>query len=177
MLLAILLTASCKKSGKAKPVEPHVSAFAPLPAGPAPVLDDAATQPVFPREPPVVVIWRGGGDPPRTELGIRVWKNGRVRYTCGRGAMVAPERVAAMVDAFTRAGWNPATAKAAQVAPDPACISTSVQLSVATGPNDQPNDQQHAQRIDRRDSGCGPVPHEIQDAVEFVQSVVGPAPC
>lgn len=164
MLLAILLTASCKKSGKAKPVEPHVSAFTPLPAGPSPVVDAADTQPEFPREPPVVVVWRGGGQPPRTELAVRVWKNGRVRYTCGRGASIPPDRVAAIIASFTAAGWNPATAKAAEVALDPACVSTSVQLSSEAGQND------------RRDSGCGPVPYEIQDAVDFVRSVVG-APC
>lgn len=165
MLLATaLLLTSCKDKQSAKAV-PHVSAFAPLPAGPSPVLDAPGTKSEFPHEPPVVVIWRGGGEPPKTELGVRVWKNGRVRYTCGEGATLPPDRVAAMVAAFTQAGWNPATAPKDRAAPDSACVSTSVQLS------------SDGAAIERRDSGCGLVPYEIQDAVDFVQSVVGPAPC
>jgi hypothetical protein len=160
--VATLFAASCKKSGKAKPAEPHVSAFTPLPAGAAPVVDPAE-RPAFPHEPPVIVVWRGGGEPPKTELGLRVWKDGSVRYTCGRGAKLPAGRVGAMVAAFTAAGWNPAAAKE-PVAADPVCTSTSVQLTLDGA-------------TERRNSSCGSVPYEIQDAVDFVQSVVGPPPC
>jgi hypothetical protein len=163
VLLAVLLTASCKRSGKAKPVEPHVSAFAPLPAAGSPVADPPESPPAFPPGPPTIVVWRGGGEPPKTELSIRVWNDGRVRYTCGKGATLPPERVTEMVAAFEKAGWNPATAKE-NPPPDSQCVSTSVQLGIGLA-------------AERRDSGCGPVPYEVQDAVDFVQSVVGPAPC
>jgi hypothetical protein len=161
MLLATaLLLTSCKDKQPPK-AAPHVSSFSPLPAGAAPVADPAAA-PAFPQEPPLVVLWRGGGEPPKTELAVRVWKDGSVRYTCGRRAMLAPDRVVAMVAALTSAGWNPAAAKEPAAA-DPGCTSTSVQLSIDGA-------------TERRNSGCGPVPYEIQDAVDFVQSVVGPGP-
>jgi hypothetical protein len=162
MLLATaLLLTSCKDKQRPEAV-PHVSPFAALPAAAAPIADPAEPA-VFPREAPVIVVWRGGGEPPKTELGVRVWKDGSVRYTCGRRATLPPDRVAAMVAAFTTAGWSPAAA-AEPVAADPACIMTSVQLTVDGA-------------TERRNSGCGPVPYAIQDAVDFVQSVVGPGPC
>jgi hypothetical protein len=161
LLLSLVLLASCKDTQRAK-VAPHVTAFPSLPAGPAPAVDPG-DRPAFPQGPPVVVVWRGGGEPPKTELAVRVWSDGTVRYTCGRRAMISTDRVAAMVAAFTAAGWNPSTAKEPSAA-DPACISTSVQLSI-DGKNE------------RRNSACGTVPYEIQDAVDFVQSVVGPSPC
>jgi len=110
LLATAFLLTSCKDKQPSKAV-PHVSAFAPLPAGSAPVADPADGAPAFPPGPPSVVVWRGGGEPPKTELAIRVWSNGRVRYTCGKGATIAPERVTAMVVAFEKAGWNPAPAK------------------------------------------------------------------
>jgi hypothetical protein len=160
LLLTVLVLAGCKDKQPTK-VEPHVSAFPTLP-GAAPVVDPA-DKPAFPQEPPVVVVWRGGGESPKTELGVRVWRDGTVRYTCGRRATVATDRVAAMLAAFTAAGWNPAAAKE-PVAADPACTTTSVQLQLDG-------------KTERRNSGCGTVPYEIQDAVDFVQSVVGPGPC
>jgi hypothetical protein len=161
MLLATaLLLTSCK--GKQPEAVPHVSPFSPLPAGAAPVVD-TAERAVFPREAPMIVVWRGGGEPPKTEFGVRVWKDGSVRYTCGRRATLPPDRVAAMVAAFTKAGWSPAAAKD-PVTADPACTTTSVQLTIDGA-------------TERRNSGCGPAPYEIQDAVDFVQSVVGPGPC
>lgn len=163
MLLATaLLLTSCKDKQSPK-VVPHVSAFAPLPAAAAPVADPPESPPAFPPGPPAIVVWRGGGEPPKTELSIRVWNDGRVRYTCGKGATLPPERVTAMVAAFEKAGWNPATARE-HPPPDSQCVSTSVQLGIGLA-------------AERRDSGCGPVPYELQDAVDFVQSVVGPPPC
>jgi hypothetical protein len=163
-LVAMLAIPACKKSERAKPAGPHVSPFKVLAATPA-VLDAPGDKPAFPQEPPVIVIWRGsGGDTPSTELSLRIWKSGRVRYTCGRGGMLPPEHVAAIADGFAQAGWKPTAAEAPRSDPQPACTTTSVQL-VRDG------------LVERRDSGCDRVRADIQDAVEFVLAALGPQPC
>lgn len=164
-LIAMLATAACKKSERAKPAEPHASPFTPLAAAAPPALDGADEKPAFPQEAPVVVIWRGsGGDTPSTELSLRIWKGGRVRYTCGRGGTLPPERVAAISDGFVQAGWKPAAPDAPRADPQPPCKTTSVQL-MRDG------------MVERRDSGCDRVRDDIQDAVDFVLAALGPRPC
>lgn len=165
LLIAMLAPAACKKSERAKPAEPHVSSFKALaPAAPA-TLDAPGEKAVFPQEAPVIVVWRGsGGDTPSTELSLRLWKSGRVRYTCGRGGTLPPERIAAIADGFVQAGWKPAAANAPRTDPQPPCKTTSIQL-VRDG------------LVERRDSGCDSVRADIQDAVDFVLAALGPRPC
>lgn len=165
LLIAMLAPAACKKAERAKPAEPHVSPFKPLAAAAAPVLDGADEKPAFPQEAPAIVIWRGsGGDVPKTELSLRIWTDGTVRYTCGRTGKLAPDRVAAMVEAFTQAGWKPSNATERSIGPGLECSSTSVQLVKNS-------------YYERRDSGCGRVRDDIQDAVDFVLAALGPRPC
>ncbi len=165
LLIALLATSACKKSGRAKPVEPHVSPFKALAPAPAATLDAPGEKSVFPQEAPVVVIWRGtGGDTPATELSLRIWKSGRVRYTCGRGGRLSPERVAEIADGFAQAGWKPAAAEAPRAEPQPACMTTTVQLA-------------REGLVERRDSGCDRVRDDIQDAVDFVLAAIGSQPC
>jgi hypothetical protein len=120
----------------------------------------------LPQEPPAIVLWQGGGEPPRTILGVRVWQDGTVRFRCNLRGKLPPERVTAMVDTFDRAGWLPA-AGTPPVVPspaDPACITTSVQIT-------------RDGRSVRRDRSCGMTSDAIEDALAFIQTVVGPDPC
>ena len=166
-LIAILLvvsTASCKKSENAgPPPEPHVSKFEPLPAGPAATVDPSQAASPFPTEPPALVAWRGGGETPRTEISLRIWADGTVRFTCGKRGTLPPERVAAMLETFNRLGWTTG-APPPPVEQDPACITSSVQI-VRGG------------QTYRRNSPCSATISDEADAIAFVRSVVGVDPC
>jgi hypothetical protein len=162
VVIALVSSGACKKSERA--AEPHVSPFKPLLVGPVATVDAPEDRSTFPQEAPLIVIWRGsGGDTPSTELSIRIWASGRVRYTCGRGGTLMPERVAEIAAGFAQAGWKPTAAEAPRTEPQP-CVTTTVQLS-------------RDGKVERRDSGCGRVRDDIQDAVDFVQASIGPQPC
>lgn len=162
--ISLLVTAGCKSSEKAgPPPAPHVSKFAPLPAGPAATLDPSPEQAAFPAGPPVIVAWRGGGEKPRTEISLRIWADGTVRFTCGKRGALPPERVAAMLETFHALGWT-AGRPATPVEQDPACIISSVQI-VRDG------------TTYRRNSTCGAAVSDEADAIAFVRATVGADPC
>jgi hypothetical protein len=164
-LLVLMLAIGCKGSER-KAVPPRVSTLPPLAAAPTATIDPPNTPAEFPKEPPAIVLWQGGGEPPRTILSIRVWPDGTVRFPCNRRGMLPRERVTAMVDTFDRAGWLPpaGTPLAAPSNTDTACITTSVQL-------------ERDGRTVRRNSSCGMPSDAVDDALGFIQAVVGPDPC
>ncbi len=162
-LLLVMIAIGCKGAER-KAVPPRVSTLPPLAAAPTATLAPAGAPAEFPKEQPAIVVWQGGGEPPQTILGIRVWPDGTVRFRCNRRGSLSRERVAAMLDTFERAGWLPATAAAPPAPTDSTCITTSVQVARDT-------------RSTRRNSACGTIPDDIGDAVAFVQAVVGPDPC
>jgi len=164
LIAILLLTAGCKKSeNAAPPAAPHVSKFEPLPAGPAASVDPSQDVPAFPTEAPVIVAWRGGGETPRTELSLRIWADGTVRFTCGKRGALPPERVSAMLDTFDKLGWT-SGAPVPPVESDPACIISSVQIL-------------RGGTSYRRNSACGATISDEADAAEFVRSVVAIDPC
>jgi hypothetical protein len=164
-LLAIVMVLGCSRSEK-KPPPPHVSSLPPLPAAPYAAVDPPTAQPTFPRDAPAIVLWQGGGQPPRTILSVRIWADGTVRYRCNRRGVLPAERVSAMLDTFENASWLPPGSKIEQRANEvePNCITTSVQLT-------------RGDRATRRDSSCGEPNPSLDDAVTFIQAVVGPDPC
>ena len=164
-LLVLMLAIGCKGSER-KAVEPRVSTLPPLPTAPTATIDPPNTPPEFPKEAPAIVLWQGGGEPPRTILSVRVWPDGTVRFPCNRRGMLPRARVTAMVDTFDRAGWLPpaGTPPPAANTADPACITTSVQV-------------ERDGRITRRNSSCGMPSDAVDDALGFIQAVVGPDPC
>lgn len=163
-LLLLVIAVGCKGS-EHKAASPHVSSLPPLPAGATAAVDPLGTPAVFPKEAPAIVLWQGGGDPPRTILGARVWADGTIRFRCNRRGTLPRDRVVAMLDTFERAGWLPAAGTPpALTEPDPGCITTSVQVTRDT-------------RSVRRNSSCGEASDAISDAVAFIQAVVGPDPC
>jgi hypothetical protein len=141
---------------------PPVSKFAPLPPGPTATIDPAQA-PEFPTAQPVIALWRGGGEPPRTEVSVRIWQDGTIRFTCGRRGTLPVERVAAIVDAFAKLGWTTAQ-PTPPTPPDPTCITSSVQIS-------------HGGATHRRNSPCGATVSDEAEAIAFVRSVLGPDPC
>lgn len=162
-LLVLMIAFGCKSSERKAVPPPRVSTLPPLPAA-ATATIDPTTATEFPKEQPAIVVWQGGGEPPQTNLGIRVWLDGTVRFRCNRRGSLPRERVAAMLDTLDRAGWLPATPATPPTAPSSTCITTSVQVS-------------RADRSTRRNSACSTIPDDISDAVQFVQAVVGPDPC
>lgn len=164
LIAILLLTAGCRKSENAgPPPAPHVSKFEPLPAGPLATVDPSRDTRTFPQEPPVIVVWRGGGETPRTELSLRIWADGTVRFTCGMRGALPRERVLAMLDTFAKLGWTSGS-PVPPAEPDPACITSSVQV-VRDG------------TAYRRNSACGATIGDEADAIAFVRSVVGVDPC
>ena len=162
-ILVIALLLACKGDERPPPA-PRTSTLPALPAGPAATIDPA-DKPVFPAERPAIVVWQGGGEPPRTLVSMRIWTDGSVRFGCNRRGTLPPERVAAMLDTFERAGWLPASGSVGPDAPaDSRCITTSVQIM-------------RGDRSVRRDVSCEARDDSITDALAFVQSVVGPDPC
>jgi len=166
-LLLVLIVAACKGSEhKAPPSPPRVSTFEPLPAAAIAVLDPVDAKSEFPKEQPAIAMWAGGGEPPKTTMSVRVWKDGSVRFRCGRRATLPPERVAAMLATFESKGWMPteANTKMGQKDPEPHCMVTAVQLA-------------RDGLTKRHDTGCSGTSPEVLDAVQFVLTVVGPDPC
>src|SRR5688572_6723230 len=116
VLMMSLVLASCKADKReaarespppAVPVQVEKRLLA-LPAAPTAAIDpidatDAGVRrdSMFPAEPPAIVVWRGtSADTPTTELSLRIWTDGSVRFKCGRRGVLPRERVAALVDAF-----------------------------------------------------------------------------
>lgn len=162
-LLILMLAIGCKSSERKAVPPPRVSTLPPLPAAPTATIDPAA-EPELPKDQPAIVVWQGGGEPPQTNLGIRVWLDGTVRFRCNRRGSLPRERVVAMLDRFDRAGWLPATPAPPPAATESTCITTSIQVT-------------RDGRSTRRNSACSSIPDDIGDAVGFVQAVVGPDPC
>ena len=162
-LLVVLIVLGCKGSER-KPPPPRVSTLPALPAAPTATIDPPDAKAGFPREQPAIVLWQGGGEPPRTILGVRVWADGTVRFRCNRRGTLPAARVTAMLETFDRAGWLPAAGSAAPPEADTTCITTSVQVA-------------RDGKVTRRNSACGETTNDIADAVAFVQTVVGRDPC
>jgi len=163
-LLAILLVLGCK-GGEKKKLPPRVSSLPPLPGAPYAAVDPA-TAPEFPKDAAAIVLWQGGGEPPRTILSVRIWIDGTVRFRCNKRGTIPAERVSAMLDTFENANWLPPGSKIEARAneTEPACITTSVQIT-------------RGDRATRRDSSCGESNPSIDDAIAFIHGVVGPDPC
>lgn len=164
-LLAIVLMLGCK-SGEKKKLPPRVSSLPPLPGSPYAAVDPPNTPAEFPKGAPAIVLWQGGGEPPRTLMSLRIWTDGTVRYRCNRRGVLPAERVSAMLDTFENANWLPPGSKIEARAneTEPNCITTSVQLT-------------RGDRGTRRDSSCGESNPSIDDAIAFIHAVVGPDPC
>lgn len=164
-LLLLIIAVGCKGT-EHKAAAPHVSSLPPLAAGATATIDPQGMPAEFPKEAPAIVLWQGGGDPPRTIVGVRMWADGTIRFRCSRRGTLPRERVVAMLDTFERAGWLPAAGAAPSplTEPDPGCITTSVQVT-------------RDGRSVRRNSSCGESSDAISDAAAFIQAVVGPDPC
>jgi hypothetical protein len=118
----------------------------------------------FPAEAPAIVVFRGSdADIPTTEMSLRIWSDGTVRFKCGRRGSLPRERVTSLVGAFVAAGWNTPQRNDSDTA-ERSCVTTTVQVTQAGVTH-------------REISGCDGASTAIDGAVQLVQSVVGPDPC
>ncbi len=176
LLVTALAVTGCKgdtrKHGSAPAPSPRAPIFPALPPAatatlePPAVADGGVRSPAVAAEPPSIVVWRGSNaDTPTTEISLRVWPDGTVRFKCGRRGVLPRERVSALVSAFATAGWNTAATSDAEPGSGPqACVTTTVQVT-------------HGGITHRRKTLCNARSPDIEEAVALVESVVGPDPC